>query len=162
MEEIKGRFVFPGNLKLPVEVIKNANLNDKRRKQLFEVLDRLKVRAMMCVTINKSSCTTVQLDRHRRLYIDYKDRNMNFWIFDDARGILTQQLTYKDCLSIEWQEKPILRGISKFSEKVLDKKDKENLLTQTFVHTAYDLKLSGIKPPKVRRHEMDDDFTLDI
>lgn len=162
MEEIKGRYIFPGNLKLPVSIIKNSQISETRLRQMIDVLDGLKDRCLSRLTYGKDTCYEVVLTKTRSLYIDYKKNVLNFYIYDSHEKVYTQVLTVKDCEIIERRERNILSKLESYTRGNLQLDTSKGSLVQTLMRVAYEQRSGAEHTKRVLGNKIEDDFNLDI
>lgn len=160
MEEVKGRYVFPGNLKLPVGIIKSNDINDKHLSQLFIVLDEFRDRCISNVVYNRRSCCPIELDSNKTLYIDYNNGFLNFYIKNIDKHEIGQHLSLNDCERIVRRESTILQQLYYYSNFELLENKKKDLLLQTLVHSAYNLRTQSDLNRKIFVYDLAKDFEL--
>lgn len=161
MEEIKGRYVFPGNLKLPVSIIKNSQISETRLRQMVDVLDGLKDRCLSRLAYGKDTCYEVVLTKSRSLYIDYKKNILNFYICDSHEKVYTQVLTVRDCEIIERRERIILSKLESYTRGDLQLDTSKGSLVQTLMRVAYEQGSGAERTKCVLGNKIEDDFNLD-
>ena len=82
-KEILSRYIFDGNLKIPVHFIKSADTN--MQSLIITVFSKLRDRLLSCFQYNENCCITYPLSINRTLYIDYRNKKLNFYIKDDEK-----------------------------------------------------------------------------
>ena len=159
-DALNKRYVFPGNIKVPVEIIER--LSNKEKDNLTITLNSLRSNLISCVESGEDTCFKITLTKTTSLYIDFRNNNLNFYIEDDKNEFYTQILSLADCEAIERKETGIIKAFKAYNEmpELTDEKRRNNL-TQTLVHSAYESKRHNKGSPTVFGKKVSDDFSID-
>lgn len=156
-EIINGRYVFPGNLKVPVKTIEQ--LPSKEASVLLGTLAQLSAKVKEANKNKADLVFSVALTKDAKLYVDYKNKQLNLYI--ETPKCFTQLLDNKSLFKVPWKETYIE---NKTREISIDKDKENNLdkLTSTLLRSAYNEKINNRGSPKIFGKALDDDFDIEL
>ncbi len=154
---INGRYIFPGNIKVPVETIES--MSPKEASQTLDTLNILGRRIKEANKTGKDVVITTTLSFKRKLYVCYKNNKLNMFI--ETPTSFTQLLNDRDLSKIPWKESPLVDKMHNVSLSI-EKQEAKDVLIQTLVKSAYNERISNRGSPVVMGKKLDNDFDLDL
>lgn len=159
---IKGRMIFEGNLKLPVELIESGEISEKDLEIAKDVIMRLKDRLLSDCQYNADYLCKIPLSFNKQLIVDYCNNKLNLYIQDDKENIYTQTLTKETADHIVRKEAFIIKSNQIHAKSLSSGKERRpEILEQKLVHSAYESKTHNRGSPTVFGRKIGDDFDLD-
>ena len=153
---IKGRYVFPGKIKVPVKTIER--LPKDSADNTIRTISQLAHHIKESQKSNKNFVVTANLTNKDKLYVDYRNNNLNLYL--ETPNTFTQIINDKALLKIAWKEKFIKDKVNDLTLN-LEKQSEKDYLTATLLHAACRERDKNLRDTKVFGKDIDDSMELD-
>ncbi len=157
-DTLESRYRFPGNLKLPIEIVND--LPENQKKNILDRLEHLKDNLQEMLKGESSGCFKYEVSVDVNLFVDYKKGEVNFYLEDDINNCYTQSMDLPIATEIADKESKILKKLEIYLQEDLTQKRKNNL-TSTLIHSSYESRINNRGSPTVFGRKLSDDFDLD-
>ncbi len=106
---LKTRYIFPGQLKLPVAVLHRVSETEKQK--MVDFLNTFFDTVLLQCEQGKDLYLSLPLTPSRTLYVDYTNGKLTFFIEDASNELLTQTLTARDVTQLMRKEPLLVKTI---------------------------------------------------